>query len=65
MVLHEATFLYVRSQDGSSNSDGLFQIDEEQNCRDFQFYGSPKELVFTYKRALDTCNDQEDYVIEV
>ena len=42
----------------------MISIDAKQDCLDFQQKLMPNGVLYTYKRAFDTC-DEDDYVIEV
>ena len=42
----------------------MISIDAKQDCLDFQEKLMPNGVLYTYKRAFDTC-DEDDYVIEV
>ena len=48
----------------TDENDTLISIDAKQDCLDFQEKLMPNGVLYTYKRAFDTC-DEDDYVIEV
>ena len=56
------TFIFQDSH--TDENDTLISIDAKQDCLDFQEKLMPNGVLYTYKRAFDTC-DEDDYVIEV
>ena len=52
-------------QDAHTNeTDTWISIDAKQDCLDFQSKLMPNGVLYTYKRAFDSC-DEDDYVIQV
>ena len=55
---------YIFQDSHTDENDTLISIDAKQDCLDFQEKLMPNGVLYTYKRAFDTC-DEDDYVIEV
>lgn len=53
------------NQDTSSDENGLLSIDKGQDCDNFAYEFFSEGLAITFTRKFDTCDDGEDYIIEV
>ena len=51
-------------QDAWSDEDGKFNLDEQQDCENFEWKKHGNVTKFTFTRKFDTC-DRHDYIIEV
>ena len=56
--------IFIFQDSHTDENDTLISIDTKQDCLDFQEKLMPNGVLYTYKRAFDTC-DEDDYVIEV
>ena len=56
--------IFILQDSHTDENDTLISIDAKQDCLDFQEKLLPNGVLYTYKRAFDTC-DEDDYVIEV
>ena len=42
----------------------MIQVDQHQDCLDFNAELTAKGIVFSFKRKFDTCDDPFDYILE-